>query len=428
MAWLLAVAAALLPASSAAQPANCTVPAQNLFVRDVLQQYYYWYQFLPNPNPPRFGSPEAYLDAVRYRPLDEHFSYIASRAATDAFYSSSQFIGFGFQNQTSIIEDGAAAQMRVLQVYPDSPAAAAGLARGDYIVSVAGRTVTDWWLSGQLGEIFGPAEEGYDITFVYRRGEQAPVEASMTKQLVTIPTVSATRVYEVDGRKVGYIFFRNFVEPSVEALDVAFAQLREAGVRELVLDLRYNGGGLVSVAQHLGSLLGGVRANGNVFARYVHNDRNAFRNQDLRFEEKANWLTLDRLIVVTTRSSASASELVINGLRPFMPVVLIGDTTYGKPVGQYGFNFCDKTAFPVAFSMRNANDEGDYFGGIQVTCPAPDDIDHQIGDPAEGSLAEALRFIQTGTCSTEASLTAEAQRRDRMTLREHGLRQLIGAW
>ena len=86
----------------------------------------------------------------------------------------------------------------------------------------------------------------------------------MVKRLVTIPTVSLTSVITSDGRKVGYIFFRNFVEPSHEALDRAFAELRAAQVTELVLDLRYNGGGLVSVAQHLASLIGGVRANGQV--------------------------------------------------------------------------------------------------------------------------------------------------------------------
>ena len=79
------------------------------------------------------------------------------------------------------------------------------------------------------------------------------------KRAVTIPTVSALRLYAVDGRKVGYLNFRNFVEPSFSALDSAFAQLHAAGANELVLDLRYNGGGLVAVAQHLASLIGGSR-------------------------------------------------------------------------------------------------------------------------------------------------------------------------
>jgi C-terminal peptidase prc len=419
---------ALVAPAAVAQPRNCSIPAQNLFVRDVLQQFYYWYQFLPDPDPARFDSPEAYLEAVRYRPLDESFSYIASKAATDAFYSDSQFIGFGLSTHVSLTEDGLGIEMRVSQVFPESPASEAGLARGDRILAVGGRTPTDWWLAGLLGDMFGPADVGFETGLAFQRGDGTVVEALMIKRLVTIPTVSTTQVYEVDGRKVGYVFFRNFVRPSVEALDIAFAQLKEAGVQELVLDLRYNGGGLVSVAQHLASLIGGTRTAGQVLGEYVHNDKNAFRNQTLRFEEKTNALTLERLVVIATRGSASASELVINGLRPFVPVMVIGEATYGKPVGQYGIDMCDKTAFPVAFSIKNANGEGDYFGGIPATCPAADDLDHQLGDRAEGSLAEALAFIQSGACSTEAAVSARRLRAGRVTPREHGFRQLIGAY
>ena len=420
------VALCLGPAD--AQPRNCSITGQNLYVRDVLQELYYWYQFLPDPDPARFSSPEAYLEAVRYRPLDDSFSYIAPRAATDAFYSSSQFIGFGFGTQSFLVNEGTAVEMRVTQVFPESPASEAGLQRGDRILAIGGVTVTDWWLMGQLGAALGPSEIDYTTSLAYRRGEAEPVEVTVTKRAVTIPTVSETRVFEVDGVKVGYVFFRNFVEPSVDALNQAFGTLREAGVRELVLDLRYNGGGLVSVAQHLASLIGGTRTNGQVLAEYFHNDKNAARNQIIRFEEKELALTLERLVVIATPGTASASELVINALRPFIPVVVIGDRTYGKPVGQYGVNFCDKTAFPVAFTLRNANGEGDFFGGIPATCAAPDDLERQLGDPGEGSLAEALHFVQHGTCSRPVSSEARrAGRSTRAPIRESGFQELINA-
>jgi C-terminal processing protease CtpA/Prc len=137
---------------------------------------------------------------------------------------------------------------------------------------------------------------------------------------------------------------------------------------------------------------------------WVHNDRiGPIANRVTRFEETPeHTLNLQRLVVITTRSSASASELIINSLRPFIPVAVIGDTTYGKPVGQYGFNFCEKVLVPVAFSLRNANDEGDFFDGIAPTCAASDDITHQLGDPAEASYAEALTYLRTGACSPRA--------------------------
>ena len=250
----------------------------------------------------------------------------------------------------------------------------------------------------------------------------------MIKRLVTIPTVSLTKVYSVDGRRVGYLFFRNFVEPSYEALDLAFAELAAARVDELVVDLRYNGGGLVNVAQHMASYIGGLRTEGQVFAEYFHNDRNAFRNRIIRFERKPTPLTLDRLIVVTTKASASASELVINALRPFMPVVVIGGTTYGKPVGQYGIGFCDKLLAPVSFALRNADGRGDFFDGFAPDCIAPDDAGHQLGDPEEGSLKEALTFAATGTCSSRLPTKQQEQSLERRGRPAFGWQSLVNAY
>ncbi len=321
--------AALNQSRLEAQPTSCTVAGQNQFVRDVLFEYYFWYHELPGTNPTTFASPEAYLEAVRYKALDQTYSYIANRREQEAFFSESQFIGLGISTQF----DGT--EMRLSQVFPDSPASEAGLARGHRILSINGRTVRDLYESGQLGTAFGPNEEGVAAELVWRTLAGEERSARLVKRAVTIPTVSHTRVYDVEGRRVGYIMFRNFVEPSVAALDAAFTQLKEAGATELVLDLRYNGGGLVSVAQHLASLIGGQRTQDQLFAEFFHNDRHPDLNRTVRFQGKPNTLNLDRLIVVTTRASASASELVINALRPFIPVTIVGDTTFGKPVGQY---------------------------------------------------------------------------------------------
>ena len=393
-----------------------------MFVRDVMTDLYLWYREVPAVSVTAYDTPEAYLEAVRYRPLDQTFSYITSREANDAFYSDSQYVGFGFSTSRS------GAELRVTQVYPASPAQEIRLARGARILEINGRTVADLVSSGDIGDAFGPSEVGVAGDIVFERGGEV-TRGSMVKRLVTIPTVSDTRVITIDGRKVGYIFFRNFVSPSDEALDRAFADLRAAQVTELVLDVRYNGGGLVSVAQHLASLIGGVRANGQVFAEYFHNDRNTARNRVTRFDSRSEALTLDRVIVVTTRSSASASELVINSLRPFMPVWIIGDRTYGKPVGQYGLTFCDKVLAPVSFALRNADGQGDFFEGLQPNCPAADDIEHQIGDPVEASLREALTVIVTGQCSPDAGAARDdvSSRRVPAVPVETGWQALVGA-
>jgi C-terminal peptidase prc len=401
----------LWAAPSAAQVnfGQCTPTAKNVFVRNTMADIYLWYQHLPAADPARYDTPEAYLEALRYLPLDASFSYVADRAATEAFFSSSEYAGFGFSSWfTGPLE------LRVSQVYDGSPAAEAGLRRGDRIVEINGRSLPDLLRTGDVETIYGPPDAGVPGEIVIQRDGQRQ-RVSMVKRVVVIPTVSNTTVLDVGGRRIGYLFFRNFVEPSFDALAQAFATLRAGGVTEVVLDLRYNGGGLVDVAQYLASLVGGTRTVGQVFAEYFHNDKNAFRNRVLRFEAQSGALTLDRLVVITTQASASASELVINALRPFMPVVIVGDSTYGKPVGQYSVPFCDKILAPVSFQLRNANGEGDFFNGLPADCAAPDDLDHPIGDAMEGSLREALTVIRTGACSAPSPSAEERIRARRAT-------------
>jgi hypothetical protein len=140
------------PASpSLTASATCSTLGQVSFVRDTLQEWYLWYDQLPNPDPAGFSAPEAYLEAVRYRPLDTSFSYIASKAESDAFYSESQFIGIGIgTKQTS------ASELRVAQVFPGSPATDAGLERGDFLLSINGKAVSDLLRTGEIDTIFWP--------------------------------------------------------------------------------------------------------------------------------------------------------------------------------------------------------------------------------------------------------------------------------
>ena len=230
----------LIPSFADAQsgPRNCTRTSQNLFVRDVLDEYYLWYRELPRVNPSNYASPEAYLEAVRYRPLDNTFSYITSRAANDAFYGESQFVGFGFSTQTG------QTTLDVLQVFPESPASEAGMSRGDRIIEINGRSVADLIRAGTIGSAFGANAEGVSAAVAVRSREGVERRFTMTKRVVTIPTVSLTRTFLVDGRTVGYLLFRNFVNPSYAALDDAFAALRDA--RVLYLNYPHNPTGAVA--------------------------------------------------------------------------------------------------------------------------------------------------------------------------------------
>ncbi len=391
-----------------AQTRGCSVLQQNLFVRDVMSDIYLWHRQIPEIDPAQVAGPEAYLDSIRFRPIDATFSYITSRVANEALFSSSEYIGLGFSSAW------AGDDLRITQVFPGSPAQEVGLLRGDVVTAVNGRSVPELVGNGEFAGAFGPAEHGFGVDLIFVRGG-VTMTGHLVKRSVVIPTVSHTRVIDRAGRRVGYVFFRNFVQPSVGALDQAFAEMRRQRVDELVLDLRYNGGGLVTVAQHLAGLIGGALTNGQVFAEYVHNDRNPFLDRTLRFGTPDNALALDRVLVITTRASASASELVINALRPFMPVVVVGERTYGKPVGQYSVTFCDKVLAPVSFALRNARGEGSYFDGLQPTCTAADGLNHAIGDEEEASLREALIYIETGAC-TPTSLRPRLAQRASQTL------------
>ena len=400
---LLALILAALAANTAAQ--DCSVLGQNQTALQTLNDWYYWYKNLPAVSPTTFAGPEALLDAVRYRPLDNTFSYITTASSSQAFYGDSQYLGFGFSMAFTV-----GYELRVTDVFPASPASEVGFDRGSELLALNGKSIQKTYEDGEWGTIWGGEEAGYSVEVTFRNAAGETKSGRIAKRVVTIPTVGLVNVQETGGKKVGYIVFKNFVEPSYAALDAAFAQLRAAGATELVLDLRYNGGGLVAVAQYLGGLIGGDRTSGEVFAQYVHNDKRASQNSVIRFGRPASAFPLSRLVVITTHSSASASELIINALRPYMPVVIVGDNSYGKPVGQYGFKLCEKLLYAVSFSVQNSRGEGDYYNGFTPDCRAADDLNHPLGDPAEASLATALSYISTGSCPAASSVQASSER------------------
>jgi len=376
-----------------AQPASCSPLRQVMFVQDVMSDVYLWRNQVPRLDPASFASPEAYLETVRVRPLDASYSYVTSRAASEAFFSSSRYDGFGFSSV--VLGD----RLVVSQVFPASPAADAGMRRGDRVLEIAGQSVSALLATGGLAPVLSASTVEL---LLESRGVRAQLR--LTRRSVVIPSVGTVKVLDVDGRRLAYVLLRNFVEPTVGELDEAFRYIRTKGIDDLVLDLRYNGGGLVGVAQHLAGLIGGSLTSGQVFARYRHNDRHTVRDRSLRFPAPQASLRLDRLFVITTRATASASELLINGLRPFLPVILVGDRTFGKPVGQYLLPFCDRVIAPVSFSMVNANGDGDFFEGLQPACQAGDGLDHELGDIDEASLREVIAVVRTGRCSPAPEL------------------------
>jgi len=393
---------------------ECSDTAKKEFVLERMRDIYYWVEDLPaSVDIGAFATPEELLDfLVAGQPLDR-FSFVDSASADAAFFGEGRYEGFGFSTRFFDTDgDGATDEIRFVRVFTDSPAADAGLARGQYLRSVDGRTIDQIRAAGELADIFTPDTVQLGIEEL----DGSTRDVVVTKGIVTIDPVPQWRVIDTAGGPVGYLEFAQFIstaEGSAGPLAEAFADFAGQGVADLVLDLRYNGGGLVRTAELLGDYLGGFIAEGGVFSETVFNAQNSFRNDLERFERLASSLNLSRLIVIASRSTASASELVINGLFPEAQVVIVGDRTFGKPVGQTAevLDACDFILRPVAFQTVNGLGEGDYFGGLPVDCAVPDDLDFAVGSDSDPSLVTALSVVETGNCPAPVALqktTAEA--------------------
>ena len=139
-------------------------------------------------------------------------------------------------------------------------------------------------------------------------------------------------------------------------------------------------------------------------------DRRAANDKETRFKSIANSLNVSDVVVIATRGTASASEMVANGLVADARVTIVGDRTFGKPVGQIGLEFCKRILRPTAFKTSNALDSGDFFDGLPVNCAAADDLNVAIGAATDPNVVTALAFLNTGACPVTSSLPGAADK------------------
>jgi carboxyl-terminal processing protease len=393
--------------------ATCSIADQNQRVFEHMQSWYFWTGSLPDSiDPAAFSSVEDMIDSIRH-PLDR-YTFVIPKAQANDLFQRGQFIGIGVT--TTWVGD----RLFVAEVWASSPAAAAGLLRGDEILEINGITVASIVATGgSVGDAFGDDEVGVQATLRYLDGSAVEQTDTLSKAVVTMDTVRFVDVFNINGRTIGYINFKVFVTPSVQHLNDAFDTLLAADVDDLVLDLRYNGGGLISVAQQLASQIGGTTTNGQLLIALIYNGNHQGSNFSANFTNPQNALDLNRLVVITTGGTASASEMVINSLDPFINVVTIGSTSFGKPVGSNAWDFCGQTLFPITFITQSAGGTADFFNGFPADCAAEDDLTRALSDPAEASLAEALYYIDNNSCSA----TSERSRMSLLEQQGDGSRQ-----
>ena len=393
-------------------PVACDVQSQRDSLRTFMQDEYFWYD--------RMGTPDAaapdmdgYFGSLLNKPTDR-YSYTQTSAAYNQVFAEGRRTGYGY---TLSWADADRTWMRVRNVEPAGPVALAGLRRGDTILAIDGLS------PAQIGDGLLPnvTTEGVARSFRVRGHDGTEREFTVLSADFPLTPVSAVTTFEVpraDGStaKVGYMAYGQFIRLSQAAFSEAIQGFAEGGVDELVLDLRYNGGDSVAISQRLASLLGGARTANKIYTYLRYNPKQVSRNTRFMFLPAGHPAllstppleNLQRLVVITSPSTASASELVINGLKPFMPVVTVGSTTYGKPFGSVPRNHCGTVYSAIHFETLNSLGEGQYTSGLAPDCAVPDDLEHELGDRRERRLAAALGYIATGSCPAQAQSRALA--------------------
>jgi C-terminal processing protease CtpA/Prc len=372
------------------------------------QDYYLWPEKLPAISvfQPR-NSQDIFevMDKVKtYQPLDK-WSFAETKLETQ---QSSKGIDTDFGFLVKFIP-GSNTEIRVSYVYSASSAGQKGVQRSWRIIKIDGRVIdrsvpADFTFINDI--FFGSPTSAL---FEFMKPDGTRVSLTLSKTAYVLNTVLFKNVYTKGTKKIGYFVFNQFSgATSVTELVNTFNYFQNEGVNEMIIDLRYNRGGFVSTQDTLANMLAptSVGRGQKVMYTYKFNDKYSKYNETNKFYKVGN-LNLNRIVFIVSPSSASASELLINNLKPVInEVKLVGDTrTYGKPVGFFPISVFEYNIFPVSFKTVNSNGEADYFAGFPVNKNVADDLSRDFGNEEELNLKEALKYLTTGAFT--ASVSAE---------------------
>lgn len=434
-----------------------TVTTEKQWVRAYVDEAYLWYDSVPtvDANAADYSGPMTTLDSRKVPlPISNYFNALKTRQVTPSGALTDQFSftyptvawqqlsqsgvtsGYGIE-WVSINRSAPNRLLRVAAVQPNSAAAAAGIRRGDNLKTVDGADFATSADTATLNAGLSPTS-GSVHSLVFSRTASPDISASLKAGSVTIDPVPLTSVVpDPSGRKVGYIHFTDHIASSEAKLIDAINTLKAQNVADLVLDLRYNGGGYLYIASELSYMIAGPsRVTGKFFEKLQYNAKRVADNakaatpfyNDSCILEAGNCteskplptLNLGRVFVIVQGDTCSASESIINALRGVdVDVQLIGNTTCGKPYGFAARDNCGISYFPIEFRGINAKGFGDYADGFAPTsgtptntnlpgCAATDDLDKPLGNTSERMLNAALTRAATGACPATATATRQS--------------------
>ncbi|QLG88635.1 peptidase S41 [Chitinibacter bivalviorum] len=411
-----------------------TLNDEKSWVKNYVNDAYLWYQDIPavdanaskySDNNDVYGSLDNYFQALK-SPLitasgakKDKFSFTYPTKKWQQLFASGGGFGYGIQWKQS--RTTAPWQLQVAYVTPNSPAEKAGIQRGDTLKMIDGLIVdgSNPALQEQVDALLSPSNSIAHNLVITRTGSSDRT-VSLSADNISLTPVLLSKTFSNNNSQIAYLVFNEHIATAEQGLNTAIAQFKSANVDTLVLDLRYNGGGYLYIASMLSYMIAGPAATTNkIFEQSVYNNKRAaettkdkvgFINTSCLPDasgyctkyEALPTLNLKKVFILTSASTCSASESIINGLRGVdVDVQIIGNTTCGKPYGFYGKSNCGISYFPMEFQGFNNKGFGDFADGFTPTCQANDDLSKPLGDITEGMLAAALyRNANPSACLT----------------------------